>query len=362
MHYPWAWTALLRKSAAGHAPSILRLGLPAILCLLLLASPLGAVNLLTNPSFAGNLNGWAADPSTVFDGTVDATGTPGSGSARNTYNAAGASTLLAISQCIAAGPGTYTLGGKVFIPGGQAVGGSGLITVSFFSGPDCLTGFLSFSSLTTSTTGSFVTLSGPVTAPAGTAHIWVTGQNSAAAAGTHVVYWDDFVFDNGVTGPPTISKAFSPASITAGQSAALSFTIGNPNGITVLTGVAFTDTLPAGMVVATPNGLTGSCGGGTITATVGSNSVALTGATLAPLASCTFSVNVVASTVGTSVNTTGAVTSANGGTGGTATASLTVNAPPTVPALSSWGLCLLGMLTAGLASALLRPRRRMEQR
>src|SRR5215472_15715200 len=114
--------------------SIVQYGLPVVLGVMLLASPLGAVNLLTNPSFAGNLTGWTADPTTVFDGTVDATGTPGSGSARNTFTASGASTLLAISQCVAAGPGTYTLGGKVFIPNAQAIGGSGLITVSFFSG------------------------------------------------------------------------------------------------------------------------------------------------------------------------------------------------------------------------------------
>ena len=70
---------------------------------------------------------------------------------------------------------------------------------SFFSGPDCITGFLSFTSLSTSTTGSFQTLSGPVTAPAGTAHIWITGQNSATGAGTHIVNFDDFVLDNGIT-------------------------------------------------------------------------------------------------------------------------------------------------------------------
>lgn len=176
----------------------------AITCLLLvpLASPLLAANLVVNPSFNGNLTGWNPNLST-FDGTVDATGTPGSGSARNSFNAVAPSTTVAIDQCIATGPGTYTLGGKVFIPNGQAITGSGFVTVSFFSGPDCTTGFLTSSSLTASTTGSFVTLSGPVTAPAGTAHAWVTGQNSAGAAGTFVVNFDDFVFDNGVALPTT---------------------------------------------------------------------------------------------------------------------------------------------------------------
>lgn len=158
-----------------------------------------AANVVTNPSFAGNTAGWNTS-STTYDAANDATGVPGSGSAMNTFVAAGPSTLLAIDQCIVAGPGNYTLGGKVFIPNGQAVGGSGFVTVSYFSGPNCTTGFISFASLSTSTTGSFQTLSGPITAPAGTTHIWITGQNSANGAGTHVVHFDDFVLDNGLGG------------------------------------------------------------------------------------------------------------------------------------------------------------------
>jgi hypothetical protein len=181
---------------------IVRPGLLALMAVLLVALPLGAVNRVTNPSFAGSLAGWNAGTST-FDSTTDATGTPGSGSARNSFTAAGPSTLEAIDQCIATGPGTYTLGGKVFIPNGQAVVGAGQITVSWFSGPDCATGFLGFNSLTASTTGSFVTLSGSFVAPAGTTHAWVTGQNQANAAGTHVVNFDDFVLDDGTAPPPT---------------------------------------------------------------------------------------------------------------------------------------------------------------
>ena len=163
-----------------------------------IASPAFAVNRVTNPSFAGNTTGWITDANTTFDASNDATGVPGSGSARSTFAASGSSTLLSLHQCIAAGPGNYTLGGKVLIPNEQSVGGSGVITVSFFSGPDCATGFISFTSLSTSTTGSFQTLSGPITAPGGTAHIWITGQNSATGAGTHIVNFDDFVLDDGL--------------------------------------------------------------------------------------------------------------------------------------------------------------------
>ena len=148
MHHPLVRSALILMVAA-------------------IASPAFAVNIVTNPSFAGNMNGWSAPPSTVYDGANDATGIPGSGSAQSTFAASGASTLLSISQCIAAGPGNYTFGGKVLIPNGQSVTGSGIILVSYFSGPDCSTGFLNLSSTSTATTGSFVPISGTFTAPAG---------------------------------------------------------------------------------------------------------------------------------------------------------------------------------------------------
>jgi uncharacterized repeat protein (TIGR01451 family) len=128
---------------------------------------------------------------------------------------------------------------------------------------------------------------------------------------------------------PTIAKAFGAAAIAVGGTTSLSFTITNPSTSTSLTGVGFTDALPAGLVVATPNGLTGSCGGGTISATAGGSSANLSGATLAANASCTFSINVTGTTAGTKVNTTSAVTSNEGGSGNTATATLTVGAPAT---------------------------------
>jgi hypothetical protein len=102
--------------------------------------------------------------------------------------------------------------------------------------------------------------------------------------------------------PPTFSKAFGGTSMTLGSTTPLSFTIGNPNSSTALR-VAFSDTLPAGLEVASPNGTSGSCGGGDIGANPGSNTVTLSGATLAGGASCTFSVNVKATSTGTKSNT-----------------------------------------------------------
>src|SRR5262249_5381291 len=110
----------------------------------------------------------------------------------------------------------------------------------------------------------------------------------------------------------------------------LTFTINNPNASVGLTGVAFSDTLPSGLVVATPNSLSSTCGG-TTTATAGTGSVSLTGGTIAGGGSCTIRLHVTGTTSGVKNNTTGAVSSTNGGTGATSnTATVTVGSPPTI--------------------------------
>ena len=152
--------------------------------------------------------------------------------------------------------------------------------------------------------------------------------------------------------PPTISKSFGAANFVVGGSTSLSFTITNPNPGASLSGVAFTDTLPAGVVIATPNGLSGTCGSGTITATAGSGSASLAGGTLAAAASCTFSVKVTGTTAGTKNNTTGAVSSTEGGAGNTASASVVAQPPAAIPVLSPGALAGLALLLAGLGWAL----------
>lgn len=127
-----------------------------------------------------------------------------------------------------------------------------------------------------------------------------------------------------VVAPPSIAKHFGAASIPLNGSTSLTFNITNPVANDVaLTGVAFSDPLPTGLVVSSPNGLTGSCSG-TITATPGANSIALTGGAIGVNSQCMFSVNVTATVAGNQMNTTNAVTSTNGGTGTTASASVQV--------------------------------------
>jgi hypothetical protein len=79
------------------------------------------------------------------------------------------------------------------------------------------------------------------------------------------------------------------------------------------------------LIVATPNGLTNTCGG-VVTATAGTNIVSLAGGTVAAASSCTLTVTVTGP-LGIYTNTTGAVTSTNGGTGNTASATLLIIPP-----------------------------------
>jgi uncharacterized repeat protein (TIGR01451 family) len=125
-----------------------------------------------------------------------------------------------------------------------------------------------------------------------------------------------------VVAPPVIVKSFSTATVGLNLSTTLTFTITNPNGATDLTGVSFNDNMPAGLIIANPDSLTGTCDPGVIT--TAPDNINLVGATILAGSSCTFSVDVLAIATGNQVNTTDPVTSNEGGTGGTATATVSV--------------------------------------
>ena len=144
--------------------------------------------------------------------------------------------------------------------------------------------------------------------------------------------------------PPTITKAFSAASVPLNGSATLTFTITNPNPATDLTNVSVNDNLPAGLIIANPDSLVldpvqGACDptGTTGTITPQTNSINLIGGQIPANATCTFSVDVLAISAGTQVNTTDPVTSTEGGTGGTATATLDVVVPDLTITMSHSG-------------------------
>ena len=164
--------------------------------------------------------------------------------------------------------------------------------------------------VTANATGTFVNTTGPITA---------NGSGSNVGSATL----------NVTSKAPTIAMSFGAATVGLGASTSLSFTITNPNNDSGLSGVGFSDSLPSGLEVATPNGLTGNCGG-TVAAVAGGGTVSLAGLSLDTSESCTFSVNVKGTSSGTKVNTTDPITSNEGATGGTATASIVVGTPPIV--------------------------------
>jgi predicted outer membrane repeat protein len=141
--------------------------------------------------------------------------------------------------------------------------------------------------------------------------------------------------------PPTVATSFVPATIAIGGTSSLTFTLGNPAGNTAaLTGISLTDTLPVG-VTASNLPPTSICGGAGTVSVTGSNLITLTGLTLAAGGTCQFSITVTGGSGGQHTNTTGAVSSTNGGTGSTASASLTVASPPTITKLFSAASILL---------------------
>ena len=128
--------------------------------------------------------------------------------------------------------------------------------------------------------------------------------------------------------PPTVAKAFDPASITAGGVSRLTLTLSNPNATAIDLTAPFADTLPAGVLVApTPDAAT-TCGGA-VTATAGGSTVTLATGSTIPAGSCTVAVNVTAAALGSYLNTipAGALQTTTGNNAAAATATLTATCP-----------------------------------
>ncbi|HWQ56646.1 MAG TPA: IPTL-CTERM sorting domain-containing protein [Bryobacteraceae bacterium] len=336
------------------------------LTFLALGTGVAQTNVVTNGGFESGLAGWSAAPSvgnginvtcsfnaSTAGGTETLTGTPslppfsGTGLAmggmRNTGSGNG-SCVLYQDVAIPAGATTATINlrwGEIRV-GSVSVGQAALLarlysstsTVPYYltSGTGNITFFQPVSSnteLVSATSGSF-----NVSALAGTTArlaLFIAMTGGADATRGLVGGFDNVELL--VTVPATVSQSFGAVSIPLLGTTSLSYTVTNPaSASTAITSAGFTNNLPAGLVVATPNGLTGSCDAGTVTAVAGSGSVSLSGATLAPGSSCTFSVNVAGTTSGVKINSVTLTSSA--GTGNTSTASLQVIAPPTITSVS----------------------------
>jgi uncharacterized repeat protein (TIGR01451 family) len=163
-----------------------------------------------------------------------------------------------------------------------------------------------------------------------------------------------------VIGAPQATMTFSPPSTRINLDTQLTITISNPNTMTALTGVSFTDTYPALLLnTANPNTTLNCTSGSTATRTGGvasGSTVGISGGTLAPGGSCTVIVNVSSATVGSYINSTGLITSANGGTGTAVSATLVVSnlvAPTIIKAFAPTSIAVNGtsVLTITLQNA-----------
>jgi uncharacterized repeat protein (TIGR01451 family) len=125
--------------------------------------------------------------------------------------------------------------------------------------------------------------------------------------------------------PPGFGKSFAPDSVGVGQTSTLTFTIVNTASAVAATDLAFTDALPAGVEMASPPAASTTCTGGTIIAVAGGGTVSYTGGSVAAGASCSVQVDVIATALGTHLNTSGALTSSSGSSG---TASDVLTADP----------------------------------
>lgn len=102
---------------------------------------------------------------------------------------------------------------------------------------------------------------------------------------------------------PTITKSFATSPIISGGASQMSVTLLNNNPSTAITGLAFNDSYPAGLINTLTPSPTKSCTtAGTLTATAGGNSFVVSGATIDPGASCSYSVNTTVNSSGDKTN------------------------------------------------------------
>ena len=162
--------------------------------------------------------------------------------------------------------------------------------------------------------------------------ILASGANNASS-GSDLQIDDVAITGCGTAQKPTLAKTFTPATIAAGSTSTLTFTLTNPNSVP-LTAAAFSDSLPSGMRVAASPAASSTCAGVTFNPAAGATSFTLSGASLPASGSCTAQVDVTVTNAGTYLNNSGFLSSAesgtNSGAGGSASATLTALAPPQI--------------------------------
>lgn len=161
--------------------------------------------------------------------------------------------------------------------------------------------------VTASQTGSLINQTGDLTSSSG---------NSGIAMDTLIV-----------TTLPTFSKAFGTNPNIINVPTILTFSVNNSLGQVDISGLTFSDNLPAGMEVAPIPNASATCSGGIITAVAGSNSISYTGGTVTTASVCNVSVDVIATTSGSLVNTS-SILSTDLGDSNSANATLNIDSAP----------------------------------
>lgn len=128
---------------------------------------------------------------------------------------------------------------------------------------------------------------------------------------------------------PTVTEAFSPASVAPNVASTLTITLTNPNAFALTQG-ALIDSLPAGLTVAASPAAATSCTGSAVSITSTASSAILSGATIPASGSCTVTLSVTSATAGSYTNSIAAnafTTTPAGGNATAASATLAVAAP-----------------------------------
>jgi len=130
--------------------------------------------------------------------------------------------------------------------------------------------------------------------------------------------------------PPTVTQAFSPASVGENVASTLTITFTNTNEF-ALTQSGFTETVPANLVIQTSPAPTTTCDSASGTLTSSASAVTLANANIPASGSCTITMSVKSATAGSYTNSIAAnalsTAPAGSNTASAAAASLTVTAP-----------------------------------
>jgi serine protease len=128
---------------------------------------------------------------------------------------------------------------------------------------------------------------------------------------------------------PTITEAFSPASVSENVASTLTITFSNANGF-ALTQSSFTETVPANLIIQTSPAPTTSCSGASGTLTSSASAATMNGANIPANGNCSMTLSVKSATAGSYANPIAAnalSTAPAGSNSAGASASLTVTAP-----------------------------------